>query len=334
MKKQRKNRMDKMLEIPKEVYSNIPKLSVTGFEEMVIENYKGILEYEEFFVRISTHIGIININGYNLNLETMTNDDIKVTGKIKYRNRKISRIKECKMLIKVILSYILGYVKIAVEGYYLERFINICNSKKITIWNLKKDKNVKLYLNVRIQDFKTITKIAKKTGCKVKISKKCGLPFFMNRYKKRKIFAFFLGIIIVLTIVSSNFIWNVEIREEDGKNIENLEQDLEENGLKVGELKSKVDTKGIINKIRLKRADIAWMGIELKGTNAIVKVIKADEKPEIINEEDYCNIVSNKVGVITKINAQNGTANVKVGDTVNVGTTLINRVDGRKIHRN
>lgn len=71
-----------MLEIPKEVYSNIPKLSVTGFEEMVIENYKGILEYEEFFVRISTHIGIININGYNLNLETMTNDDIKVTGKI------------------------------------------------------------------------------------------------------------------------------------------------------------------------------------------------------------------------------------------------------------
>ena len=82
MKKQRKNRMDKMLEIPKEVYSNIPKLSVTGFEEMVIENYKGILEYEEFFVRISTHIGLININGYNLNLETMTNDDIKVTGKI------------------------------------------------------------------------------------------------------------------------------------------------------------------------------------------------------------------------------------------------------------
>ena len=82
MKKQRKKRMDKMLEIPKEVYSNIPKLSVTGFEEMVIENYKGILEYEEFFVRISTHIVIININGYNLNLETMTNDDIKVTGKI------------------------------------------------------------------------------------------------------------------------------------------------------------------------------------------------------------------------------------------------------------
>ena len=82
MKKDRYNKIDKILELPKEVCSNIPKLTITGFDEIIIENFKGILEYEEFFVRISTHIGIININGYNLNLETMTNDDIKVTGKI------------------------------------------------------------------------------------------------------------------------------------------------------------------------------------------------------------------------------------------------------------
>ena len=66
------------------------------------------------------------------------------------------------------------------------------------------------------------------------------------------------------------------------------------------------------------------MGIELKGTNAIVKIVKADAKPEIIDDTEYCNIVSDKIGVITKINAQNGTANVKVGDTVNAGTILIN----------
>ena len=83
MKKQRKNRMDKMLEIPKEVYSNIPKLSVTGFEEMVIENYKGILEYEEFFIKVDTEIGTININGYKLTLEQITDEDIGIKGTIK-----------------------------------------------------------------------------------------------------------------------------------------------------------------------------------------------------------------------------------------------------------
>ena len=81
-KKNYSRKIDKFLEIPKEVYSNIPKIVITGFDELIVENFKGILEYEEFFVRISTYIGIISINGYNLNLENMSDDDIKVTGKI------------------------------------------------------------------------------------------------------------------------------------------------------------------------------------------------------------------------------------------------------------
>jgi sporulation protein YqfC len=49
---------------------------------MLIENYKGILEYQEFFIRVNTYIGILNINGFNLNLSEMTTDDILITGKI------------------------------------------------------------------------------------------------------------------------------------------------------------------------------------------------------------------------------------------------------------
>ncbi len=82
MKKRNYNKIDRILEMPQEVCSNTPKVIITGFDEMIIENFKGILEYEEFFVRINTHIGIVNINGFNLNLENMTNDDIKVTGKL------------------------------------------------------------------------------------------------------------------------------------------------------------------------------------------------------------------------------------------------------------
>ena len=81
-KKKQTNRVDKFLEIPKEIYSDDPKIVVTGFDELIIENFKGILEYEEFFVTINTYIGVININGYNLNLENLTNDDLKVKGKI------------------------------------------------------------------------------------------------------------------------------------------------------------------------------------------------------------------------------------------------------------
>ena len=82
MKKKKLRKIDKLLEMPEEICSDIPKIPIRGFSEMTIENFKAILEYEEFYIRISTYIGIININGYELNLEEMTTDDIKVTGKI------------------------------------------------------------------------------------------------------------------------------------------------------------------------------------------------------------------------------------------------------------
>lgn len=228
------------------------------------------------------------------------------------------------MFIKIWLSYILGYLKISIEGYYIERFINICKNDKITIWNLKRNKNIKLTLNVRTSEFKKICKIARKTKCKVKIENKKGLPFLLHKYKKRKIFIVLLLILIILIGLSSNFVWNVDIVEENNQVLENISYDIENAGLKTGIPKARVNTKEIINKIRLERKDVAWVGIELKGTNAIVKLVKADAKPDIINENEFCNIISNKEGVITKINSQTGTANVKVGDTVKVNDVLIN----------
>ena len=75
-------KFNELLDIPKEVGSKLPKITVIGFDELVIENFKGILEYEDFFARINTYIGIVNINGFNLKLNQMTEDDIMVTGKI------------------------------------------------------------------------------------------------------------------------------------------------------------------------------------------------------------------------------------------------------------
>ncbi len=227
------------------------------------------------------------------------------------------------MFFKILFSYLIGNLRIEVTGYYIERFINLCNNNHILTWNVKKGKQSNVLLNIEIKKLKEVIKLAKKVKCKVKIKSKKGLPFILNRYKKRKMFAISLIIIIILIAASSKFIWNIEVRQEEGNKIENIEQDLSDVGLKIGKLKSKIDTKEIINKIRLKREDIAWLGIEIKGTNAIVKIVKATEKPKIIDQNEYCNIVSDKEGIITKINAQKGTAQVKVGDTVTNGTVLI-----------
>lgn len=76
------NNVNKILEVPRELTENSPKFTIIGFDEMFIENYTGILEYEEFYIKIKTGIGNVNISGFNLSLEEVTGDDIAVKGKI------------------------------------------------------------------------------------------------------------------------------------------------------------------------------------------------------------------------------------------------------------
>ena len=80
--RRKEKKLDDILEIPVELSTNNPKATIVGFEKVLIENYKGILEYQEYFIRLDTYIGIINVNGFNLKLEEMTTDDLLVTGKI------------------------------------------------------------------------------------------------------------------------------------------------------------------------------------------------------------------------------------------------------------
>lgn len=81
-KRSKQNKLNRLLELPEEVISDKPKLTIVGFNEILIENYKSILEYEEFYVKINTYIGVVNINGFNLRLKEMTDDDIMVLGTI------------------------------------------------------------------------------------------------------------------------------------------------------------------------------------------------------------------------------------------------------------
>lgn len=227
------------------------------------------------------------------------------------------------MRFKILLAYILGYLEIKVEGYFIEKFINNCLKSNIFLWNIKRKRTTIMTCNIGVKDFKNIRKILKQTKCRIKIEKKKGLPFTFNKYRKRKIFALLIFIILIIIAILSNFVWNIQIEGTEKISKDELIQTLKEEGLSIGKFKPGIETREIINKVRLDRDDIAWIGIEITGTNAIVKVVETEEKPEIVDEDEYCNIVATKDGVVTKIMAQNGTPLVKNGDLIKKGTVLI-----------
>lgn len=88
-----------------------------------------------------------------------------------------------------------------------------------------------------IKEFRKLKEIAKKTKCRLKVNSKRGLPFLMNRYRKRKIFFVLLALISVLMFFESRFVWNIEVEGLDRISKEEILESLENSGLKVRHFK-------------------------------------------------------------------------------------------------
>lgn len=68
------------MEIPKELLKDYSRVTVIGGEDVWIENYKGIIEYNEEMIRLSNNIIIY---GQSLSVEEISSEDILIIGKIK-----------------------------------------------------------------------------------------------------------------------------------------------------------------------------------------------------------------------------------------------------------
>lgn len=227
------------------------------------------------------------------------------------------------MYLRKIQNIVIGYVNIVVEGYYIEKFINICRKNDIYLLNLKREKSILIKADIPVKDFKTVAKLAKENKCKIKIKQKKGMPFLLNRYRKRKVFVIALLMVLVALITLSKFIWNIEITGNSSIPTSEILDIVKEEDLEIGKLKSKIDAKNIVEKIRLERADISWVGIKISGTNVMIEIVESDAAPQIIDEDEYCNIVATKDSMIVSASAQNGTLQVKEGDVIKKGDILV-----------
>jgi len=74
--------LSSQLKLPSDMLAGAPIITAIGRNEVCIENYKGILEYNSCFIKILTKIGRVTIEGKNLNISYFTNDEMKITGMI------------------------------------------------------------------------------------------------------------------------------------------------------------------------------------------------------------------------------------------------------------
>ena len=85
------------------------------------------------------------------------------------------------------LKYVRGYLRIRVSGFSPERFMNLCSNKGILLWKIEREGDV-YYMNIHLDGFRALRPIVRKTGTKVAVLERCGLPFFLPKLFRRKAF--------------------------------------------------------------------------------------------------------------------------------------------------
>jgi len=77
---ERKELLVNSMSLPKDILYGASILTVTGNQEIWVENYKGILEYTDHRICLQAKHCSICIMGENLHIQYYTTEDMKITG--------------------------------------------------------------------------------------------------------------------------------------------------------------------------------------------------------------------------------------------------------------
>lgn len=230
------------------------------------------------------------------------------------------------MLFLNFLRFLSGYVSFTARGGFAERFINLCRLNKIILWELKNSNGV-ISACTDCASYKKIRSVARKSGMKVRIRRKHGLPFFLERHNRR--IGVVAGVIFgaAVILILSTRIWSIDVIGNVTVPPEKIIGVFEELGVKKGVSGSKIDIKSTEFAALQRLEELSWLNINISGSKAVIEVREAVESPEIENDNTPADIVAAKDGIITIIRPFNGTAEEEVGNIVVKGDLLISGIE-------
>ena len=215
-------------------------------------------------------------------------------------------------MIRSFVRWLRGYVRLCVAGYSPERFLNMCCFHQLFIWGLEPtEKGYGMYMS--ISDFRKLKPLVRKTHTKVTLEGRYGFPFFLARYRKRKLF--FAGLFLCAALLRgySLFIWDIHFVESEG--------------VAPAMLRSRVDCPGIVKAIRKEYNDIVWVSASIDGSRLKIQVKENEdtfpEEETSAGEERPVDLIASADGVITEIVTRSGVPQVHVGDAVKKGDILV-----------
>lgn len=220
------------------------------------------------------------------------------------------------------IRFVKGCLVIRLGGDYLERFFNMCRTHDIYLWGIKREGDV-CVCNLYASDFSKLPPLLRKTGTKVKVIRKNGVPFYIPFMKKRIIF--FVGVILCLIMLNlvTGYVWAIEYVGNLQVSDNELTDFLESQNIHYGMRKSEIDCDEKEKRLREAFPTVTWTSIYFEGTKLYVEVKENEKAEPRTTQIRGTNIVATDDGVITSIVTRNGVPKVKAGDEVTKGQVIV-----------
>ncbi|MFW5676874.1 MAG: sporulation protein YqfD [Acetivibrio ethanolgignens] len=228
-------------------------------------------------------------------------------------------------MLKRFVTWCLGYVCVIIYGYFPERFLNLCNARKIKLWNVGRTEKGYI-LSMSVKDYKKLRPIVRKTKTRPWILKKRGLPFVLKRLRPRV--GLWAGALLFAALIYgySQFIWSVEISGQYSHTSVELKKYLKSLEVYPGTRKALLDCTGIEESLRKEYKDIGWVSAEIRGSKMLIRIRETNLAKEKKKEGAPAHLIAPASGEIASVIVRKGTLTVRKGDKVEAGDILINGV--------
>lgn len=232
--------------------------------------------------------------------------------------------KETRIVLKVI-KFFRGYLYVWLTGYSPERFFNLCGNAGIVLWNIEPD-GEGYHFCISLQAFRRLRPMLRKSGTRIRIEKRVGLPFLSFRYRHHRFFLVGLATLFVVLFSMSRFIWMVDVSGNSRYSTQVLTDYLQQEGIGYGTPKSSIDCEKTELMLRDQFPDIIWVSVRMAGTRLYLEVqeqlLGVEEKQED-SQTDGTDLLADVSGTVDSIVVRRGTPLVQKGDTVEKGMPLV-----------
>lgn len=228
------------------------------------------------------------------------------------------------------VTFITGRVLVKIEGKGVERLINICARKRVSLWSVRKMKTGTVFFYISLHDVHHFRHIARDFDCNVSFIRGEGLPFLWKRLLKNS--GFFIGVFLFLALITvlSNMTWGIQINGANPETEHHIRKELDKLGIKVGTFHFfNQDLEKLQRELTDRVNNITWIGVELKGTTFHFQVVEKNE-PKKSKPPGPQHLVANKKAVIAEMFIEKGKPLVKVNQFVKKGQMLVSGMIGKE----